>query len=327
MNSNTIAMTVLLGLPFLWLLADSADAGKVRKAIAYAMMVVAVVALVRTGSREGMVALGILSVSVFLRSSATGKLKIVAASFMFCAAFVVFVPHSLLSRFSTIFQGAHVELSESDDATTEEKKLMISAAGSSEDRWNLLVGSLRLTAENPVFGVGPGNFSAYIAKEAALKGVWTNWNGTHNTYTQLSAEAGIPGVCLFVLALGLCMRELKRIYRRAGRIPGRQARDIAVMALAVRCSFISYLICALFTHLGYDLMMPLMCGIVVAMSRTAPEELARLEREMDNSGSAPASPPASSPAPPRAAAVRPGPVRTPRDAYPSRAGRQAPQVR
>ena len=52
------------------------------------------------------------------------------------------------------------------------------------------------------------------------------------------------------------------------------------MALAVQCSFISYMVCAAFDHMAYQPLMPLMCGIAVVISRTAPEELARLLHEM-----------------------------------------------
>jgi O-antigen ligase len=283
-NPNNSAMIMLLGLPFLWLLAQSGSAGIVRKIIVYPTMVFAFAVLVRTGSRAGMVALGILGISVFLRSSAAGKLKVVAAALAFSVALVAFVPHSMLSRFTTIFQGTQMDVDEFEGATIEEKQFLMSAFGSSQDRWNLLLNSLRLTAGHPLFGVGPGNFSAVIANEEAMKGRWSNWRGTHNTYTQLSAEAGIPALCLFLLALGLCMRELKKVYQRAGRIPGKPARDIETMALAVRSSFISYMICAAFDHMGYELLMPLMCGIVVVISRTAPEELARLERAAAGAG-------------------------------------------
>jgi hypothetical protein len=111
----------------------------------------------------------------------------------------------------------------------------------------------------------------------------------------------------------LCLRELKRVYRRAGRIPGKQARDIAEMALAVQCSLLSYMIAGAFHHLGYELLMPLLCGIVVVIGRTAPEELARLERAAEGAGnpaSVAAGPASQWPAPRKAMALRRGPLPT-----------------
>jgi O-antigen ligase len=327
-NPNNNAMILLLGLPFLWLMAGSSSAGILRKMIVYATMIFAFTALVRTGSRAGMVALGILAISTFLRSSMAGKLKVVAAGLVFVAALGVFVPQTLRDRFRTIFQGTQVDLAELGAATIEERQFLMSAVGSSQARWNLLLNSLRLTAEHPLFGVGPGNFAAYLANEEAQKGRWTSWSGTHNTYTQLSAEAGIPGVLLFLLALGLCMRELRRVYRRARRIPGKQAWDIEAMALAVQSAFISYMICAAFDHMGYELLMPLMCGIAVAISRTAPEELARLEQAAVVGGpaSAAADPRAPWAATGRAMALRPGHLPISNGADPKQAERRSPRM-
>ena len=79
-NPNTIATVLLLGMPFLWLLAGGSSAGMLRKIVVYSMIAFAFITLVRTGSRAGMVALGILSISVFLNSSAAGKLKVCSVS-------------------------------------------------------------------------------------------------------------------------------------------------------------------------------------------------------------------------------------------------------
>lgn len=327
-NPNNNAMILLLGLPLLWLLAVSGSAGIIRKMVVYPIMVFAFTALVRTGSRAGMMALGVLSIIIFLRSSAAGKLKVVAAALVLMAALVVFVPRSLLHRFNTIFQGTELNLNELEGATSEEKEFLMSAVGSSQARWNLLVTSLRLTAAHPLFGVGPGNFSVYVANEEAQKGRWSSWSGTHNTYTQLSSEAGILGACLFLLALGLSMRELRKVYRRASRIPGKQARDIEAMALAVQCSFISYMVCAAFDHMAYQLLMPLMCGIAVVISRNAPEELARLEQAAavaGNPASVAADPGTPWTAPRRAIALPPGHLPTSNSADANQAERKTPR--
>ena len=49
------------------------------------------------------------------------------------------------------------------------------------------------------------------------------------------------------------------------------------MALALQTSFMTFCVCALFNHMAYELTMPLMAGITVAMRRAAPDELSRLE--------------------------------------------------
>jgi O-antigen ligase len=167
---------------------------------------------------------------------------------------------------------------ETQEGQTEaERQMLISAAGSTEGRRELLVGSLKLTIQHPLLGVGPGQFAPYMASQAKINRVHTLWVGTHNTFTQVSSEVGIPALCFYVAVLASSIRALRGIYRRARRIPGEQARDIATMALALHTSFMVYCVCALFNHMAYEMTMPLMAAVTVAMRRTAPDELSRLE--------------------------------------------------
>lgn len=68
-----------------------------------------------------------------------------------------------------------------------------------ENRRLLLKESIAVTLRRPIFGVGVGNFPVYVngmnKEEGRLKEAW---HGTHNTYTQLSSETGIPGLAIFI---------------------------------------------------------------------------------------------------------------------------------
>jgi hypothetical protein len=274
-NSNTIAIKLLLGMPMVWLLAAGARAGVFRKAVVGGVTILMLVALFRSGSRAGLIGLAVLCAIAFLRSSAVGKIMLAIAMVALVAGMALFLPRSLKSRFETIFQGASVQTGVAQ--TAAELRLLISAAGSSQSRWALLVDSVKLSLQHPLLGIGPGQYAVYSADQAKANGRFGQWIGTHNTYTQLSSEAGIPSLCLYVAILLSSMWALGRIYRRARRIPGDQARDIAVIALALHTSFLVYCVCALFNHMAYELTMPLMAGITVAMNRAAPDELNRLE--------------------------------------------------
>jgi O-antigen ligase len=274
-NSNTIAIKLLLGMPMVWLLAAGARAGTFRKIFVGGVLILMFAALFRTGSREGLIGLASLFVAAFVRSPMAGKIRLAIAVLAILAGAVLFLPRSVKSRFATTFQGAAVDMQ--DAQTLEDRKMLISAGGSSSARWGLLLTSLRLTLQHPLLGVGPGQFAPYLASQAKAKGMSTGWVGTHNTYTQLSSEVGIPALCLYVATLMSSMRALGRIYRRAKRIPGKQAHDVATTALALHASFLAYCVCCLFNHMAYEMTMPLMAGITVAIRRTAPDELNRLE--------------------------------------------------
>lgn len=274
-NPNTLAIKLLLGMPMVWLLAAGSRAGVLRKALVGGVLLVMLVTLLATGSREGLIGLASLSAIVFLRSSPGGKLKIAIAAVLLTAGAALFLSGSLKSRFRTTFEGVTVDAR--DALSAEDRDIAMSAGESSQARWALFRRSIELTLKHPLFGVGPGQFGGYNAGQAQASGTVGDWHGTHNTYTQISSEAGIPALCLFVAAVLFSMRTLTRIYRRARLVSGDEARDIAAMALALHTSFIAYCICALFNHMAYELTMPLMAAIAVAIGRAASDQLNRLE--------------------------------------------------
>jgi O-antigen ligase len=112
--------------------------------------------------------------------------------------------------------------------------------GSAEARRRLLILSLELTAQHPIFGVGPGQF----------QNITETWFVTHNTYTQLSSETGIPGIFLFLLLLRQAFRNLNDI-RNTERF--RSDPEAQIFASTLRAAFVGYLVSAFFAAYGYEL--------------------------------------------------------------------------
>jgi len=81
-------------------------------------------------------------------------------------------------------------------------------APSAEARLYYWKAALKLTAQNPLFGIGQGNFGRYYAKikppEAEMAKL------VHNDYLQQAVESGIPGFILFLSAVGVCMLNATR---------------------------------------------------------------------------------------------------------------------
>jgi len=301
-NSNTIAIVLLLGMPMVWLLSAGPQVGKLRKAFAAGVLMLMIVALFRTGSREGLIGLATLCATAFLRSRALGKVAIAFSVAVLALASAVFLPQSAKARLGTFFGPEYVVMNGEESAS--ELAVTSSAAASSQLRLKLFKDSLSVTASHPFLGVGAGNFAPYCAaieKEKARPG-YAAWVGTHNTYTQLSSEIGIPGLIFYLGVLVCSMRALQQIVRRARRIPGNQARDIAYMALALHTSFVAFCVVCLFSHMAYEPTMPLMAAITLAMSKTAPDELTRLEEaaRVSNAAAGDSKFPRAKPSPTRA---------------------------
>jgi O-antigen ligase len=173
-NSNDLAAYLLTGLPFCAYALFSSRAWW--KKLFWAGVILAGMNYVlKTGSRGALISLALVCVYVFYKSSAKQKALMVTAGIAGLAVVPLVVPERIYLRYATIFVS-----DDTDVATTQEE-----AIGSAHSRMALLQRSIDVTLANPVFGVGPGMFP--IAAFGHSGG-----QVSHNMYTQLSSETGIP---------------------------------------------------------------------------------------------------------------------------------------
>jgi O-antigen ligase len=205
---------------------------------------VVLMAVVETYSRGGFIALIATLFFIWRRfkPSLSVALPFFALALVIATAFIAIKAPSYIDRISTI---AEVN----SDPT-----------GSSQQRMYLLVQSLKQTALHPVFGVGPGQFGE-------LSGVW---HETHNTYTQFSAEAGLPALVLFLLFLRSGFRRLRE--KGKDGVPEENA-----LASALQCSLAAYMVGAFFLSTAYWLTP----SLLVAYAAAAAPPCVREEQESD----------------------------------------------
>lgn len=127
--------------------------------------------------------------------------------------------------------------------------------GSLEAREELLKDSLKIMVTHPVLGIGPGNFSSYTQ----------TWRVAHNTYSELGAETGIPGVMLFCALLILSLRKIKRIRKS----PGYQSGEIRVWTSALWAAMAAYISGAMFASTEYNLFPYFIVGYICAVYQIA----------------------------------------------------------
>lgn len=207
--------------------------------------------VVLTASRGGFVGL-ILSLVLtwwlLLRKSARGKL---AVTFLLVSLVLASTkaPAVFWQRLATVWSSSgHVTGDTSE-----------SAEESTEGRLYLAQQSLVLTIENPVFGLGVNNFPYYTG--AKIKGE-NAWLGTHNTYTQISSETGIPGLLLLVLLLGTILRHALAAARNT---PASQNQDFHYLACALFASGVVFCFQGFFAHLGYECLLYYIAALVAAL--------------------------------------------------------------
>jgi O-antigen ligase len=178
--------------------------------------------IISTSSRGGFLALVaiIFAINRQFKISKKTKLSVLALLVCICAISVAVVgPSTYYNRLRSI-------------TDPEEDK-----TGSAQARQELLIKSIQTTFEHPVFGIGPGTFVI----------VSGSWHDTHNTYTQLSSETGIPGLAVFVMLIIQSFRNLKMSRAFRERTP------VWYLAGAVHCSIVGYLVGAFFLSTAYAL--------------------------------------------------------------------------
>jgi O-antigen ligase len=110
-----------------------------------------------------------------------------------------------------------------------------------------------------VFGLGLGNFN--LVSGAQHSGEANAWMGTHNTFTQISSEAGLPAVGLYAALLVVAIRSMYRIRRSGfGHRP-----ELQLMASATFVSLLSFAFGACVAHLAYDYYLFYIVAIAVAV--------------------------------------------------------------
>jgi O-antigen ligase len=122
-----------------------------------------------------------------------------------------------------------------------------SAEESKEDHLSVLVRSIQYTFDHPIFGLGLGNFQVASGTELGQPSAWM---GTHNTFTEISSEAGIPAVLLFLGLIVTATRNVGKVSAWLG--PGHEGIELQLIAKATKASLLSFAFGAFFAHLAYE---------------------------------------------------------------------------
>jgi len=130
--------------------------------------------------------------------------------------------------------------------------------------------SLIYTMQHPMFGVGLGQFSNYEGQQSLAAGKVGNWHETHNAFTQVSSECGIPALIFFVLGIGSALLSVNRIYRRARRDG---YKEIANASFCYLLSMVGFMVSITFLANAFRFYLPAMIGLAIALSTAAEREM------------------------------------------------------
>jgi len=264
-NSNDLAAHLMLVLPFVLFVAMKSRSlglkGMVFVGALYGLWVI-----LGTASRGAFV--GVIAVFIFymLRAPASHRAVMLFVTPVLVVAFAVLMSPATRHRLGTVFGNPDVQLQQGPDDE---------AAESMESRNYLLKKSLLFTVTHPIFGVGPSQFSNFEGRTSREQGQHGNWHETHNSYTQVSSECGIPALIFFLAGLFGAYRLVNQTYR-AAREQGN--KEIAQACLCYMLAMIGYLVPLIFLAHAYRFTLPALVGLAVAIHFAA-------QREMDGNRS------------------------------------------
>jgi hypothetical protein len=247
-DPNDYSAHLILMMPALAYLTLRAGRPFLLKLIGCAGLGLCLVQILSTGSRGAFVGMAITTLFIAVVSPKRVKFAIFAGVPILALVAIPFVPSSSLTRLSTMFSAS---------ASAKEGE----AADSSDARLALLKASWQATLEHPVLGIGPGVFMDYQANSAAKEnGQRGLWHVSHNTYTQVSSECGIPALLLYIGALGASLISLRKSSRSGDQ-------ELAVVAQFVAVMVVGFCACIIFLSLAYNVQLLVLSALSVAITQ------------------------------------------------------------
>jgi O-antigen ligase len=222
-DPNSLALVIVTSLPLCLALLFLGQ-GILRKVIWALAMLLMVYGVFLTGSRGGFISLIAATAVCLWELSIQGRRRYL----LLVAALVGVISWHFAS--GTLAGRLQSTFSQSQDNE--------SAYTSAEQRRQLLWRSIEVTLEHPIFGVGPGNFETISG----------SWHATHNSFTQMSSEGGLPAFILYVLILWRGFKNVQVIKRLA-----RGKKSLRLMGQALHASLTGYVVGAFFISTSYEL--------------------------------------------------------------------------
>lgn len=271
-NANDMAAHLLLVLPILGFYVFGPKQRIVWRVSGAAILAAGLYLILGTGSRGAFISLLVMMLTVVWKSSGLQRMVVLAGFPLAFLLAVPFLPQATTDRLLSVF---------SADGERESGE----AQDSRMQRIRLLQRSVTHTLTHPIFGVGPGQFLNYDSNDLIANQRRGTWQVSHNAYTQISSEMGVPGF-LFMMGgiLGtfvILIRLSARLRKARDCLEVRRARSLLTVTLISQVSFCTSIF---FLSLGYRFYLPFLTGFAIALSAAIEAELPRIEQAAAETG-------------------------------------------
>jgi len=272
-NPNEMAQALCMGLPLVWLMFQESTNG-LKKVMAGGIIFLMLLIISKCGSRGALITIAVLFMLAFLRASIMGKTKLLLAVVGICTILLALMPGKLIRRYKTLDESEEQQTFSAGDDNYDER-METSAVTSAQHRRDLLKRSIKYTLQHPLFGVGPGMFPVAEDTDMRNQGFRKGtWQGTHNSYTQVSSEEGIPALIAYIVVIVLSFRRTSQLMRKTKDDP--RLRSITNCATALNYCMMIYAVSVFFDYIAYTSMLSVFAGLCMALDVTASAEINRL---------------------------------------------------
>ncbi len=255
LNANDMATLIATAMPFAlyFLLGQRRPIVRILAVVGLAVLAVG---LIRSGSRGGFLAL--LAVALFVLLGFTTVSARARLMGLVAILAVVFAAASdrYWEQMQTIFNPQ-----QDYNLTSNEGRIRVWKRG------------LAYMIDNPVLGVGGQNFAVAEGTISPLakrqeRGRGVRWGAAHNTFIQVGAELGVPGLLLFMGLIATAFGSLRRVTRLARR-SGPAAADLSRLAQALTAALIGFVTGSFFLSLAYHDILYTLLAFTLALAKIA----------------------------------------------------------
>jgi len=141
-------------------------------------------------------------------------------------------------------------------------RLMSTGDDSAVARTGELKRSLYLTLRHPLLGLGMNNFPLYSNTSHA----------THNSYTQVASEMGLPAAAFYIMFLLAALKRL-RLIQHQSRSDG--TLSFWYRSVALEASLVGFMVTSFFASVAYLWYVYYLIGYVICTHRLFDMETAR----------------------------------------------------
>lgn len=234
-NPNDLALHLVTMIPLAAALLF-VSRGAVRKALYGAAALLMMLAVVVTYSRGGLLALACASFVMAWKLKRRGRAFVLAAFLAGAALLFVLAPSDFRARLGSMFGGG-------------------GDGGSAESRQALLIRSIFVSLRHPLLGVGMNNFPILSIHDKV----------SHNAYTQVSSEMGMPALAAYVLFMLAALGRMRRV-ERATAEDKKRAR-VHYLAVGMQASLIGYMVASFFASVAYLWYVYYLVGYALCLDR------------------------------------------------------------